>query len=270
MSSLSPPATLSYHVTATDVMDQTSREPVSGERVITLNETDLAPLFINEFMADNENVISDEAGEFDDWFEIFNAGNESEFLGDKYLSDNFQRPDKFRMPDEWIGPGEIILFWADEDQDQGIFHTNFKLSKEGEEIGIFYGEEFGFIPIHSFEFGPQQQDESMGFLPDGTEPLQILPFATPGRSNVVTGIQDEIFSKVKIFPNPFSDQVTIISEEWLTGTEIWIFGSTGRLMMREALDRQQTILNLESLPPGLYFIHLRGEEGSFSHRLLKR
>ena len=49
-------------------------------------------------MADNT-IIKDNAGEFDDWIEIFNADNKTIWLGDKYLTDNPESPDKWKMPD---------------------------------------------------------------------------------------------------------------------------------------------------------------------------
>ncbi len=33
-------------------------------------------LVINEFMADNETTVADQDGEYDDWIEFYNNGNE--------------------------------------------------------------------------------------------------------------------------------------------------------------------------------------------------
>ena len=49
------------------------------------------------------------------------------------------------MPDITLQPGEFILFWADNDPEQGIKHTNFKLSEEGDDIGIFDSEANRFL-----------------------------------------------------------------------------------------------------------------------------
>jgi hypothetical protein len=55
-------------------------------------------LFINEFMADNDNIISDEYGQFDDWIEIYNAGPTAVDLGGMYLTDDINDPTNWMIP----------------------------------------------------------------------------------------------------------------------------------------------------------------------------
>jgi hypothetical protein len=55
-------------------------------------------LFINEFMADNQAGISDEASEFDDWIELYNAGTEALDLGGLFLTDDLLAPTVRRIP----------------------------------------------------------------------------------------------------------------------------------------------------------------------------
>ena len=45
-------------------------------------------LFINEFLASNDTTNADEAGEYDDWVEIFNPGPPAVNLGGLFLSDD--------------------------------------------------------------------------------------------------------------------------------------------------------------------------------------
>ena len=55
-------------------------------------------LFVNEFMADNDNIIADEYGQYDDWFEIYNAGPAPVDLGGMYLTDNLNDPTNWMIP----------------------------------------------------------------------------------------------------------------------------------------------------------------------------
>ena len=45
-------------------------------------------LVINEFMAVNNSIISDEEGQFDDWVELYNGTGDSVNIGGLYMSDD--------------------------------------------------------------------------------------------------------------------------------------------------------------------------------------
>lgn len=54
-------------------------------------------LFINEFMADNDNIVADEHGEYDDWIEIYNSEPAAIDLGGMYLTDDLEEPTKWMI-----------------------------------------------------------------------------------------------------------------------------------------------------------------------------
>lgn len=64
----------------------------------------LQEVFINEFMADNDGVNQDEAGDFDDWIEIVNLGIHPAILDGYYLTDNITLPTRWALPDTTIPP----------------------------------------------------------------------------------------------------------------------------------------------------------------------
>jgi len=66
-----------------------------------------------------------------------------------------------------IEPGGHLLFWADNDEEQGPNHTNFKLDKEGEYVGLY--DRDGVTLIDGLSFGQQYEDVSYGRLPDGND-----------------------------------------------------------------------------------------------------
>ncbi len=136
-------------------------------------------LIINEFMASNDQTISDEGGNFDDWIEIYNNGEDSANVKGFFLTDNFNDPNKWAIPDTCIPPKAFFIIWADADSEQGKLHTNFKLSANGEQIGIFYDSLF----IDSITFKQQKTDISYGRYPDASSDWYYFTTPTPGRLN---------------------------------------------------------------------------------------
>lgn len=86
-----------------------------------------------------------------------------------------------------IWPGEYLLFWADNDEEQGPTHTSFKLSKDGEYIGLYDSD--GTTLIDGLAFGAQSSDVSYGRSPDGNDNWVLFSggTATPGASNTGSG-----------------------------------------------------------------------------------
>ncbi|HET9054975.1 MAG TPA: lamin tail domain-containing protein, partial [Cyclobacteriaceae bacterium] len=138
-------------------------------------------LVINEIMASQTSCCADEAGEFDDWIELYNGGTEVRDLSGMYLSDDVNDPFKFKIPNGITIPaGGFLVFWADEQGNQGPLHMNFKLSKGGEAAGLFYidGRE-----IDSKTFSDQDDNKSFGRNEDGASTWMQFTSPTPGSSN---------------------------------------------------------------------------------------
>jgi hypothetical protein len=143
----------------------------------------MQPVTINEWMADNDNTITDPAdSQYEDWFELYNPDTEPVNLSGWTLSDN---------ANEWtippgveIGANGFLLIWADDEPEQNgqYIHAGFKLSKEGDSIQLHSSER---ILIDSISFGLQTMDISEGRLPDGSTNICILPVPTPGQSNTI-------------------------------------------------------------------------------------
>ena len=86
-----------------------------------------------------------------------------------------------------IEPGGYLLFWADNDEVQGPTHTNFKLSADGEYVGLYDTD--GISLVDGITFGPQSGDVSYGRSPDGTDNWVFFSggTASPGWSNTGSG-----------------------------------------------------------------------------------
>lgn len=160
-------------------------------------------LYINEFMADNDAIIADPQGEYDDWIELYNAGEQYVSLAGKYITDDLSDPTDFKVKDNaldstMILPGEFLLLWADENEIDGVLHLGIKLSTSGEHIGVF--DEDGITELDSYSFGPQITDISFGRIPDGGEAWVLMSDPTPGESNV----HDIILDLKVVLEGPFN------------------------------------------------------------------
>jgi hypothetical protein len=232
---LTSPGKVEYYLTATDSKNQQTREPIAGNITIDLSALTTGTLYINEVMANNSKTLADNAGEFDDWIELYNGGAQDVWLGDKFLSNHTNNPNQWALPDTILKAGEYILFWADDTETQGAMHTSFRLSKEGEEIILFDSKESGYKFVDGFLFPAMSNDVSYGKLPNGTGPIMPMSRPTPGSANQ-SGSTD---SKTNIpeliaYPNPFSEAVILKLSEVPKGEiTLTIVNSAGEVVAKQ-------------------------------------
>ncbi|MDY0076569.1 MAG: CotH kinase family protein [Bacteroidales bacterium] len=239
-----PHTSVLYRLIAVDSAEQMTVKPCEYNVVRPISD-DKPLLFINEFMADNDNAQTDEFGNYSDWVELYNGDTEAIFLADYFLTDKLDNPDKWQMPEMYLQPGAFVLFWADNEESLGEHHTNFKLSKSGEAIGIYNG--MGGA-VDTLSFGPQQTDVSYGRLPDGDPNWIFFTAATPGESNRFSSVS-EIAENAdfKVFPNPVSGDFVYFAK----AQDVQIYTLQGQLI----LEQQHTIqLDIKSLPAGVYVL----------------
>ena len=259
--------TAEIYISAKDGSGRESRWPVCEYHTVELGYENVAMLVVNEFMADNTS-IKDDAGEYEDWIEIYNAGTSPVYLGDKFLTDKPEKPDKWPLPFIDLEPGQFLLIWADEDQEQGDNHANFKLSKSGEFIGIFDSKENNYAPMDTFSFGATVTDKTYGRYPDGLGPVIPLDKATPGMSNVISSTLNESAGLFSIHPNPVSEQIYIPEiqhDDILTITDIH-----GKIIKKSEgnqwLQHQGMMIDLKS---GIYFITILRSRALYTLRFIK-
>ena len=228
-------------------------------------------LAINEFMASNDNSISDDNDEFDDWIELYNYGSESIYLGDKYLTDKPDSKSKWEMPNKWISPNEYLLFWADKDEEQGDNHCNFKLSADGEYIGIFNSEASGYELIDEYYFDKQQTDISSGRLPNGIgDFIEMSP--TPGYENYIVSTDNmDIDFKVKIIPNPAKSFIEIkLPEIDSPKFDVFITNFNGtRVISLNDLNKNILLIDISELDSGIYFVNIISKKEHSVSKLVK-
>ena len=135
---------------------------------------------INEFMASNTGLIQDpDFGASADWIELYNAGTATVNLNGYAITDNISNPQKWKITsDIELEPKSFILIWAD-DLATGL-HASFKLSAEGEELGLT--DPSGKM-IDYLIFSIQDPNISMGRITDGAAHWGFFSQPTPGKPN---------------------------------------------------------------------------------------
>ena len=188
-------------------------------------------IVINEIMSDNANAKADEFGEYEDWIELYNNESYPIKLSDFYLSDNINSPDKWSFGDVVLQPNSYYIVWCDDDEDQGINHTNFKLNKEGEFLGLFANKSDHFAILDSIFISVLSTDESFARMPNGMGEFITGDQHTFGTNNDFLSSIDKLttIEELLFYPNPASAHINFISRT-SNDVIIQLFDFKGRLI----------------------------------------
>ncbi|MBL9134419.1 MAG: lamin tail domain-containing protein, partial [Verrucomicrobiales bacterium] len=128
---------------------------------------------------------SGEAGEFHDWIELHNRGDQEVDLRGWTLSDDPADPAKWSFPTQRLAPGAyLVVFCSGLDRrspSSGFHHTNFRLNRSGEALTLRRPDgtlAFGFLP----SYPPLDPFHSYG-IDEATGAWGYFPEPTPGRAN---------------------------------------------------------------------------------------
>ena len=209
-------------------------------------------LYINEVLSVNVADATDEAGQTEDWFEIYNPNNFPVNLAGYYISDNPENPRKWQVPffdaaGTTVGANDWILFWADEDQTQGITHTSFRLSNNLEALRVTTPD--GITLVDQISWQGMDPDTSLGRLTDGSPEWVYFLQTTPDASNngaLVEVKESESNQLISVFPNP-SNGVIYFSKP----TDYFVMSSTGAFIFS---GKNASQIDLSPLSNGIYFI----------------
>jgi hypothetical protein len=221
--------------------------------VLTLIDEDqpTPPVCINELMASNASYQTDAFGEYDDWIEIYNPGNQPVNLASYYITDNPNNLTKYRFPlnqpeKTTVPANGFLIVWADNQPEQGALHTNFALSANGEFVGLIKPNGTGIVD--SVYFPGLATDISYGRSNDCGSGWIVFGRPTLGASNVSTAVTTLSNGQVlKAYPNPVRGDELFLSHP----VSFELHDITGRILEAKILSNQ---LDVSGLNNGMYFL----------------
>ncbi|MFK7755973.1 MAG: CotH kinase family protein [Flavobacteriales bacterium] len=201
---------------------------------------------INELMSNNEAVILDDTDQAEDWVELYNT-SAVEWLGNLYLTDEADFPNKWRIPGFTLDESDHVLFWCDNDPEEGALHTNFRLNNGGDQVYVFEAFEEGYKLVDHIEFNNLEDDTSLGRNGDGADEWITFNDPTPNAPNLILGISEEAQIHMQVYPNPTVDIIHLPQHtEWFLRNGLGELISTGN----------SSEIDLSQLPAGIYILRV--------------
>lgn len=253
-------------------------------------------LVLNEVAPSNDSStdIIDEYGIHSDWFEIYNAGEDTINLAGLYLSDDAANLEKsmitFKHPDSTkIAPKGYLRFWADNAVYRGPLHADFKLSNT-DPTGLYLSAkcEGEIISISQMSYSKLPQNASSGryldkddFIFDNSiesvhDATTYLFCPTPGKPNVLcelssVGNEENVIeqSEVQIYPNP-TDAILNIQAEDVELLTISVYDNMGRLLLTKAVNQEKCELDVSQLSLGTYYLQVVTTQEVLQYKVLKK
>lgn len=145
-------------------------------------------LVISEVVASNKSIITDDYGNYSDYIEIHNTGDNDIALNGYGLSDEGDLPLKWSFPDVIIpSKGYVVVFASDKEESENGLHTNFTLNQYGELVVL--SDPSGTI-IQELLVPRMISNMAYGIHPETPENYVFYTTGSPGEENSGILIKD--------------------------------------------------------------------------------
>jgi hypothetical protein len=230
-------------------------------------------LIISEFLAGNDIGPTDEDGDFSDWIEIYNPGNRPLNLSGWSVTDDPDEPEKWTFPEVILGSHHYLIIFASgkdrKDVASGqIMHTNFKLSKTDQFLGLYNVLDDQFIDEITLDSFGYFRNVSYGRY---EKESGYFTTPTPGEANLTRLIRPEDAPPIATFTErPGDNQVMA---DLLDETIIQAIVSSSPLRISEIMYNPEggsdyefvEVQNVGSEPVDLAGIYFEGIEVTFQY-----
>jgi len=139
-----------------------------------------AQIVINEYSAANYSDYTDNYGDYEDWFELYNTGDSPQDLTGYFLSDKPNNLTKFQItnPVQINANSHLRIFASGRDEENGNdIHTNFKIHQTKGNEWITLTAPDGITIVDSLFVKPCLTNHSRGRVTDGSANWGV--FTTP-------------------------------------------------------------------------------------------
>ncbi len=146
----------------------------------------MAQVVLNEYSAANLATTPDNYGKFEDWVEFYNPDTAAANISNYRLSDNPDKPDKWKFPQGTTIPaGGYLVVWLSGRNEAmgGNIHSNFKITQtKGTPERLVFSNPSG-VELENRKVKKTQISQSAGRKMDGGDDWGIANIPTPGTSN---------------------------------------------------------------------------------------
>jgi hypothetical protein len=129
-------------------------------------------------------------------------------------------------------------------------------------VAVFQRYGAGYTERERLEFGPQSPDISWGRYPDGSAELRIMN-PTPEASNVLLGTVAPDVQVLEMFPNPFSEQLSIVTQNVAKPYGLMLVNTLGQVVYEaNELYSETFVLQRGGLASGIYSVMIVDVQGN--------
>lgn len=228
--------------------------------------TAIVGIKINEIQAKNNSTFTDGEGEYDDWVEFYNDGDDEINLTDCYLTDNVSNLKQWKINRDGastvVGSKQKLILWFDKTPVQGKDHMNFKLGETG---SLYLVHPDGTTILDQLSYNALNDDEVYQRYPDGSSNLIVCDQPTPNQNNVEclsVSVEDELNGIVaNVYPNPTQSILNIESKS-IDG--ILIINAQGKVVASYGSNVSQ--VDMSEYSNGVYHVILqsKGKQGTYN------
>jgi hypothetical protein len=207
-------------------------------------------IVVNEIMASNSVGATDEAGDFEDWVELYNNNPTAVDLSGYYLTDDATNLTKWQIPaGTTIAANSYLIIWADNETSDGTLHASWKISAEGETV-ILSNPSQAIVDSATFE----AQTANLGYarVPNGTGNF-VIQSATFNANNNSLAAPQFSNNNIVVYPNPANGIINISNAEILTGKKLMLYNTLGQKVYENTATAEMQI-HTAQFSSGIYYL----------------
>ena len=238
----------------------------------------ITPVRINEVSAANT-IYANEFWKRNDWVELYNTTDKAIVVSDMYLSDNPNKPKKYKISKgnskakTTIPAHGYLIVWCDKLEPESQLHADFKLAAEGGDVLLTAADESW---CDHFVYTEHRGDETVGRYPDGGSEVYVMNTPTIAKSNIISSyiqpVEQPIVTSIRdLMADVTEEELSIryaeghlaIRSTSAERPQVRIANLAGQsvIMLQPQLNGGYTEINIEQLPAGVYVAVITDQQG---------
>jgi hypothetical protein len=195
--------------------DGTSEAPLRRPTPGTTNSViralpEFPAVWLNEVLPNNGTTKPDNAGEYEPWIELYNAGSTIVNLNGWHLTDSYTNLTSWAFPtNTLIHPGDYLVVWLDAEPEESVPfqpHANFRIAPDKGSVALVFPMQGRPTVLDYINYDLASADRSLGYHPSARGGArQQFYYATPGSAN-----------------NPNVSPLPVLINEWMAANDAFM------------------------------------------------